>query len=97
MLDILVDEGQAGGLVTMNMLEGIRVLIRTNAVIMATGGAGRVYRYNTNVGIITGDGMGVAFHHGMPLRDMEFVQYHPTILPGSGTLMTEGCRSEGAF
>ncbi|XPE54838.1 FAD-binding protein [Shigella flexneri] len=49
---------------------------------MATGGAGRVYRYNTNGGIVTGDGMGMAFRHGVPLRDMEFVQYHPTGLPG---------------
>lgn len=96
-LDILVDEGPARGLVAMNMLEGTRVPIHANAVIMATGGAGRVYRYNTNGGIVTGDGMGMAFHHGVPLRDMEFVQYHPTGLPGSGILMTEGCRGEGGI
>ncbi|CNH91103.1 fumarate reductase (quinol) flavoprotein subunit [Yersinia pekkanenii] len=96
-LDILVDDGQARGVVAMNMMEGTRVQIRANAVIMATGGAGRVYRYNTNGGIVTGDGMGMAFHHGVPLRDMEFVQYHPTGLPGSGILMTEGCRGEGGI
>lgn len=96
-LDILVDDGQARGLVAMNMMEGSRVQIRANAVVMATGGAGRVYRYNTNGGIVTGDGMGMAFHHGVPLRDMEFVQYHPTGLPGSGILMTEGCRGEGGI
>ena len=79
------------------MMEGTRVQIRANAVVMATGGAGRVYRYNTNGGIVTGDGMGMAFHHGVPLRDMEFVQYHPTGLPGSGILMTEGCRGEGGI
>lgn len=96
-LDILVDDGQARGLVAMNMMEGSLVQIRANAVILATGGAGRVYRYNTNGGIVTGDGMGMAYRHGVPLRDMEFVQYHPTGLPGSGILMTEGCRGEGGI
>ncbi|RWR02853.1 fumarate reductase [[Pantoea] beijingensis] len=96
-LDLLVDEGQARGLIAMNMMEGTLVQIRANAVVLATGGAGRVYRYNTNGGIVTGDGMGMAFRHGVPLRDMEFVQYHPTGLPGSGILMTEGCRGEGGI
>ncbi len=96
-LDILVDEGKVRGVVAINMMEGTRVQIRANAVVMATGGAGRVYRYNTNGGIVTGDGMGMAFRHGIPLRDMEFVQYHPTGLPGSGILMTEGCRGEGGI
>lgn len=77
-LDIIVDEGHVRGLVALNMMEGTKVQIRANSVIMATGGAGRVYRYNTNGGIVTGDGMGMAFRHGVPLRDMEFVQYHPT-------------------
>ncbi len=66
------------------MMEGTLVQIRANAVVLATGGAGRVYRYNTNGGIVTGDGMGMALGHGVPLRDVEFVQYHPTGLPGSG-------------
>ena len=96
-LDILVDDGHVRGLVAMNMMEGTLVQIRANAVVMATGGAGRVYRYNTNGGIVTGDGMGMALSHGVPLRDMEFVQYHPTGLPGSGILMTEGCRGEGGI
>jgi len=64
---------------------------------MATGGAGRVFRQNTNAGTLTGDGMGMAYRAGVPLRDMEFVQYHPTCLPGSGILMTEGCRGEGGI
>ncbi|HCR6703195.1 TPA: fumarate reductase (quinol) flavoprotein subunit, partial [Shigella flexneri] len=96
-LDILVDDGHVRGLVAINMMEGTLVQIRANAVVMATGGAGRVYRYNTNGGIVTGDGMGMALSHGVPLRDMEFVQYHPTGLPGSGILMTEGCRGEGGI
>lgn len=92
-----MDEGHARGTVAMNMMEGTLVQIRANAVVMATGGAGRVYRYNTNGGIVTGDGMGMALSHGVPLRDMEFVQYHPTGLPCSGILMTEGCRGEGGI
>lgn len=96
-LDLLVDNGQARGVVAMNMMEGTLLQIHANAVVLATGGAGRVYRYNTNGGIVTGDGMGMAFRHGVPLRDMEFVQYHPTGLPGSGILMTEGCRGEGGI
>ncbi|QKJ88835.1 fumarate reductase flavoprotein subunit [Paramixta manurensis] len=96
-LDLLVDEGRARGIVAMDMMEGQLIQIRANAVVLATGGAGRVYRYNTNGGIVTGDGMGMAFRHGVPLRDMEFVQYHPTGLPGSGILMTEGCRGEGGI
>ncbi|QMV53286.1 fumarate reductase (quinol) flavoprotein subunit [Ewingella americana] len=96
-LDILVDDGRVHGVVAINMMEGEKVQIRANAVVMATGGAGRVYHYNTNGGIVTGDGMGMALRHGIPLRDMEFVQYHPTGLPGSGILMTEGCRGEGGI
>ena len=67
------------------------------AVIIATGGAGRVFRQNTNGGIVTGDGMALAYRQGLPLRDMEFVQYHPTCLPGTGLLMTEACRGEGGI
>ena len=96
-LDLLVDEGRVGGVVALNMMEGALVTLRANAVVLATGGAGRVYRYNTNGSIVTGDGMGMALRHGVPLRDMEFVQYHPTGLPGSGILMTEGCRGEGGI
>ncbi len=96
-LDVMVDDNHARGVVAMNMMEGSLIQIRANAVILATGGAGRVYRNNTNGGIVTGDGMGMAFRHGVPLRDMEFVQYHPTGLPGSGILMTEGCRGEGGI
>ncbi|RRZ89014.1 fumarate reductase (quinol) flavoprotein subunit [Erwinia sp. 198] len=96
-LDLLVDNGEARGLVAMNMMEGTLIKILAKSVVLATGGAGRVYRYNTNGGIVTGDGMGMALRHGVALRDMEFVQYHPTGLPGSGILMTEGCRGEGGI
>ena len=96
-LDLLVDNGEARGVVAMNMMEGALIKILAKSVVLATGGAGRVYRYNTNGGIVTGDGMGMALRHGVALRDMEFVQYHPTGLPGSGILMTEGCRGEGGI
>ena len=66
-------------------------------MIIATGGAGRVFRENTNGGIVTGDGMALAYRHGAPLRDMEFIQYHPTCMPGTGLLFTEACRGEGGF
>ena len=96
-VDILVDEGQARGCVAMNMMEGTFVQINANAVVIATGGGCRSYRFNTNGGIVTGDGLSMAYRHGVPLRDMEFVQYHPTGLPNTGILMTEGCRGEGGI
>lgn len=96
-LDLLVDDGQVRGLVGIDMMEGELVQVRANVVIMATGGAARVYRYNTNASIVTGEGMGICYRHGVPLRDMEFVQYHPTGLPGSGILITEASRGEGGI
>ena len=96
-VDLLVEDGRCQGLVAIEIATGEFVLILAAAVVMATGGAGRVYRQNTNAGTVTGDGMGMAYRHGVPLRDMEFVQYHPTALPGSGILITEGCRGEGGY
>ncbi|MBK7615146.1 MAG: fumarate reductase (quinol) flavoprotein subunit [Burkholderiales bacterium] len=96
-VDLLVDEGRAQGAVTINIATGEFTQIRSGAVIIATGGAGRVFRENTNGGIVTGDGMALAYRHGVPLRDMEFVQYHPTCMPGTGLLFTEACRGEGGF
>jgi fumarate reductase flavoprotein subunit len=66
-------------------------------VILATGGAGRVFRESTLGGIVTGDGMALAFRHGVALRDMEFMQYHPTCMPITGLLFTEACRGEGGY
>ncbi|MDR2744689.1 MAG: fumarate reductase (quinol) flavoprotein subunit [Desulfovibrio sp.] len=94
-LDFLVQDGRVAGIVALNMLEGELVQIRAGAVVLATGGAGRVYRYNTNASIVTGEGMGIVYRKGAALRDMEFVQYHPTGLPGSGILITEASRGEG--
>lgn len=96
-LELLVDDGRCQGLLAIEVATGEFVRIVAGSVIMATGGAGRVFAQNTNAGILTGDGMGMAYRQGVPLRDMEFVQYHPTTLPGSGILITEGCRGEGGF
>ncbi|MDR3320040.1 MAG: fumarate reductase (quinol) flavoprotein subunit [Desulfovibrio sp.] len=96
-LDLLEEDGRAAGVVALNMIEGELLQIRAGAVVFATGGAGRVYRYNTNASIVTGDGMSIAYRRGVALRDMEFVQYHPTGLPGSGILITEASRGEGGL
>ena len=95
--DLIVEDGQVRGVLTIEIATGAMVLFLCRAVILCTGGAGRVYRQNTNAGIVTGDGMGLAYRHGVPLRDMEFVQYHPTCLAGTGILITEGCRGEGGI
>ncbi|HEY0941679.1 MAG TPA: fumarate reductase (quinol) flavoprotein subunit [Steroidobacter sp.] len=96
-LDLIVEDGRVQGVVVVDIASRRFTLIQANAVILATGGAGRVFRENTNGGIVTGDGMAMAFRHGVPLRDMEFVQYHPTAMPGTGLLFTEACRGEGGI
>ncbi len=96
-VELLVEDGRAQGAVVINIASGEFTLVEARSVIIATGGAGRVFRENTNGGIVTGDGMALAYRHGVPLRDMEFVQYHPTCMPGTGLLFTEACRGEGGF
>lgn len=95
--DLLVEDGRVEGVLAIEIASGECTLIAAGAVVMATGGAARVFRENTNGGIVTGDGMALAFRHGVPLRDMEFVQYHPTCMPRTGLLFTEACRGEGGF
>lgn len=95
--DLLEEDGEIKGVVTYDIQNGVCRTIIAKSVIIATGGAGRAYSFNTNGGIVTGDGMALAYRHGVPLRDMEFVQYHPTGLLGCGVLMTEGCRGEGGI
>jgi fumarate reductase flavoprotein subunit len=96
-VDLLVEDGRAQGAVVLSMSTGEFTAISARAVVIATGGAGRAFRQNTNGGIVTGDGMALAYRHGVPLRDMEFVQYHPTCMPGTGILFTEACRGEGGL
>ncbi|KEQ18901.1 fumarate reductase (quinol) flavoprotein subunit [Endozoicomonas numazuensis] len=95
--DLIVEDGRAQGVVAIEVKTGEPKVFLAKTVILATGGSGRVFRFNTNGAIVTGDGHGMAMRAGAPLRDMEFVQYHPTGLPGSGILMTEGCRGEGGI
>jgi fumarate reductase flavoprotein subunit len=95
--DLLVDDGCVRGVLAIEIATGELFLFECNAAIFCTGGAGRVYRQNTNAGIVTGDGMGIAYRNGVALRDMEFMQWHPTCLPGTGILITEACRGEGAI
>ena len=95
-LEILVEDGECAGAVVMEIRTGDIHVIRAKAVIMAAGGLGRVFEPSTNALICTGDGMGLAYRVGAPLMDMEMVQYHPTTLKGSGVLITEGARGEGA-
>ena len=93
--DLMVEDGKVRGVLAIEIATGEFFLFESATVILATGGAGRIYRQNTNAGIVTGEGMGMAYRHGVPLRDMEFMQWHPTALPGTGILITEGCRGEG--
>ena len=94
-LDLLVDDGRCQGVTAMEMRSGMIKQFNAKAVIIAGGGAGRIFPFSTNGAIKTGDGMAMAYRAGVPLKDMEFVQYHPTGLPNTGSLLTEACRGEG--
>ena len=95
--DLLVEDARCTGAVAIEMRSGRMVGFQAKAVIIATGGCGRIFPFTTNGAIKTGDGMAMAYRAGVPLKDMEFIQYHPTGLPGTGILMTEGSRGEGGL
>ncbi|HEY3945305.1 MAG TPA: FAD-binding protein [Solirubrobacteraceae bacterium] len=96
--DLLIDdEGSCVGAICRDLRDGRLELINAKAVILASGGAGQVYRPTTNGLIVTGDGIAQAYRVGAKLMDMEMVQYHPTTLSGNGLLITEGARGEGAW
>jgi fumarate reductase flavoprotein subunit len=94
---LLVDDGRLQGVVAIELTTGKIQAITAKAVILCTGGCGRVFRFTTNAAIKTGDGMSLAYRAGAPLKDMEFVQYHPTGLPFTGILITEAARAEGGY
>ena len=94
---LLVDDGRVHGVVAIELLTGKIYTIAAKAVILATGGCGKVFPFTTNANINTGDGMALAYRAGAPLKDMEFVQYHPTGLPFTGILITEATRAEGGW
>jgi fumarate reductase flavoprotein subunit len=94
---LLVDDNQVHGVVGIELATGRIEAITGRAVVLCTGGCGRVFPFTTNGNIKTGDGMALAYRAGAPLKDMEFVQYHPTGLPFTGILITEAARAEGGW
>ncbi len=94
---LLVDDGRVQGVVAIEIMSGKIQAITAKAVILCTGGCGRVFPFTTNANIKNGDGMALAQRAGAPLKDMEFLQYHPTGLPFTGILITEAARSEGGY
>jgi fumarate reductase flavoprotein subunit len=94
---LLVEDGRCSGVAAFDLRDSQVRCITGKAIILSTGGAGRIYSFTTNGAIKTGDGMALAYRAGVPLKDMEFVQYHPTGLPGTGILMTEASRGEGGY
>jgi len=94
---LLVENGRCQGLIAIEVRSGQVYLVAAKAVILCTGGAGRIFPFTTNGAIVTGDGMALAYRAGVPLKDIEFVQYHPTGLPGTGLLITEAARGEGGI
>ncbi|TAN33956.1 FAD-binding protein [bacterium] len=94
---LLVEDGRCVGVVALDQRSGRFDAITAKAVILATGGAGRVYAFSTNGNICTGDGMALAYRAGVGLKDMEMVQFHPTGLPYTGILITEAVRGEGGY
>ncbi len=94
---LLVEDGRCQGVTAIEVRTGQLSPILGKAVILCTGGAGRIFPFTTNAAIKTGDGLGMAYLAGVPLKDMEFVQYHPTGLPGTGILITEAARGEGGI
>jgi succinate dehydrogenase / fumarate reductase flavoprotein subunit len=94
---LVVNDDRCQGVVCWDLMNGGLKTLGGKTIVLATGGAGRQYRVTTNAYACTGDGMAMALHAGVPLKDMEFMQFHPTTLYPSGILLTEGCRGEGAF
>jgi fumarate reductase flavoprotein subunit len=94
---LLVEDGRCAGVAAIDLRDSEVRCITAKAVILCTGGAGRIFSFTTNGAIKTGDGMALAYRAGVPLKDMEFVQYHPTGLPGTGILITEASRGEGGY
>jgi len=94
---LLTDDGRVQGVVAIELASGKIQAICAKAVILCTGGCGRVFPFTTNAAIKNGDGMALAYRAGAPLKDMEFIQYHPTGLPFTGILITEAARSEGGY
>ena len=96
-LDLIMENGACRGVIALCMEDGSIHRFRAHAVVLATGGGGRVYQSATSAHTCTGDGNGMALRAGIALQDMEFVQFHPTGIYGAGVLITEGARGEGGY
>lgn len=96
-IDLVHGESGVAGVTAMDIASGELVFIRARAIILATGGAGRIFQSTTNAHICTGDGLGMMLRAGFPLQDMEFWQFHPTGIYGSGCLISESVRGEGGY
>ncbi|HEX9330015.1 MAG TPA: succinate dehydrogenase flavoprotein subunit, partial [Reyranella sp.] len=96
-LDLIMDEGTCRGVVAWNLDDGTIHRFRAHKTVLATGGSGRVYFSCTSAHTCTGDGGAMALRAGLPIQDMEFVQFHPTGIYGAGCLITEGVRGEGGY
>ncbi|MBI4199333.1 MAG: FAD-binding protein [Chloroflexi bacterium] len=94
---LVMADGECRGVVALELMTGQLHLIKAKAVVLCTGGTGRIYEPTTNGLVVTGDGLALAYRVGAPLLDMEMVQYHPTTLKGNGVLITEAARGEGAY
>jgi succinate dehydrogenase / fumarate reductase flavoprotein subunit len=94
---LIIEDGECRGVIAMDMHTGKLEIIKAKSVILATGGAGRIFEPSTNALICTGDGLALAYNAGASLMDMEMIQYHPTGLAGNGILLSEGARGEGAY
>ena len=94
---LVENDGRCQGVICWDLLNGGLHTVGGKTVVLATGGQGRIYRTTTNAYACTGDGAAMALRLGVPLKDMEFMQFHPTTLYPSGILLTEGCRGEGAY
>ncbi|KAB2837048.1 MAG: FAD-binding protein [Candidatus Brocadia sp.] len=95
--DLVIEDGVCVGVIALDIISGRLEAFQSGVVIFATGGVGRIYGNSTNALINTGMGMALSYWAGVPLKDMEFVQFHPTTLLGKNILITEGCRGEGGF
>ena len=91
------EDGVILGAIIVSIQTGEAMLIEARTTLLATGGAGQIYKTNSNALINTGDGLGMVLRSGIPLQDMEFIQFHPTGISGLGMLITEGCRGEGGY
>lgn len=94
---LLVDEGKLGGVLALDTRRGVFSILAAKAVILCTGGVGRMYAFTSNAGIKTGDGAALAYRAGAPIKDMEFIQFHPSGLLRTGILITEASRGEGGY